>query len=84
VLAGVDDVPVLDLDPGLEPVGIADAAGPDELVQVAEHLGWWRIVVGDAELKRQTKESLHGSLRDPRHRGDRGLKSHAGLLELAL
>ena len=78
-LAGVHDAAVLHLDPGLEPVGEPEPVVGGQLVEVAEHLGWWRIEVGDAEPERQAVEPLHRSQRDPRQRGDRGLDAHGGL-----
>jgi hypothetical protein len=65
-LAEVHDAAVLDLDPALQPVDHAEAVGCLQRVQVAEHLGWWRIVMGDAEPERQAVEALHRSLGDPR------------------
>jgi hypothetical protein len=66
-LTGVHDASVLHLDPGLKAVGEPEAVGCFQLVQVPKHLGWWRIVVGDAEEpERQAVEALRGSLRDRR------------------
>jgi hypothetical protein len=82
-LAGVHDAAVLDLDPGLEAVDEPEAVGRLELVQVAELLGWWRVVVGDVEPERQAVEALHRSLGDPRQRRDRGRNVHGTPPELA-
>jgi hypothetical protein len=75
-VAGVHDAAAFNLDPGLQPVGEPEPVLGGQLLQVAEHLGWRRIVVGDAEPERQAVESLHCSLGDPRQRGDRGFDAH--------
>jgi hypothetical protein len=58
-LAGIHDAAVLDLDPGLQPVDEPEPVVGGQFVQVAEHLGWWRVVVGDAEPEREAVETLH-------------------------
>jgi hypothetical protein len=53
-VAVVDDAAVVvDLDPGPQVVGEAEAVGGPEGVQVLQDLGRWRVVVSDAEAERQ-------------------------------
>ena len=54
-----------------------------ERIPGPERLGWWRVVVGDAEPERQAVEPLHRSLGDPRQRRDRGRNVHGAPPELA-
>jgi hypothetical protein len=65
-LAGIHDPPVLHFDPGLELVGEAEPVGCGQLIEVAEYIGWWRVVVGDTEPEGQAVEPFYRPEWDPR------------------
>ena len=52
-LAVIDDRPVDDLDPGAEPVGEPERTGGMEILEAAECLWWWIVVVADSEVERK-------------------------------
>jgi hypothetical protein len=65
-VAMADDAAVLDLDPGAQLVGEPEAVGRLERLQVLQHLGGRRVVVGDAETERQLAPgAFHRPERDP-------------------
>ena len=84
-LTRVNDASVFHLDPGLEPVGQPESVGRLQFVQVAEDIGWRRIVVRDVEKPEcQAMEPLSRSLRDPGQRGDRRTDAHGAPPSLPL
>ena len=57
----IDDRPIDDLDPGVEPIGEAEGAGLVQLLEAPER-GWRGIVVvPDSEVERQASRA-RGSL----------------------
>ena len=61
-VAAVDDPAVLDLDERPQLVGLAEAVGPAQLLEVARSdlVGWRLVVVGDAELERDLGQAFDG------------------------
>src|SRR3954463_16432131 len=72
LVAETDDRAVLDLDPRLQLVRLAEAVGVPEPLQVAprDPVGRRVVVVADPELERQLWHSLDRLGRNPRDRGD--------------
>src|SRR5439155_17287428 len=66
----VDDLAVLDLDPALQLVRLAEEIGPVHRVDVVDAVWRRSVVVGDADCERELRQSLDRLRRDPRDRGD--------------
>ena len=76
------DAPVLDLDPGAQLVGESEGVGLAQRLEVVDHLGQRRVVVGDAHVECQLGgQPLHRLRGDPRDRGDRGFDAHVCTVE---
>jgi hypothetical protein len=74
----VDDSAVVDLGPRREVVREPELAVGAQLFEVVEFVGRRVVVVREAALERALQHGARDRLgRDPRHRGDRGLDSHA-------
>ena len=65
-----DDPAVLDLDVRSELVGLAEAVGGAERLEVVDAVGRWLVVVGDTHVERDPGHALDGLRRDPRDRGN--------------
>src|SRR5437588_1519654 len=77
-LAVADDATVVDLDPGLQEVRLAETILVLEPRQVAggEPVGRRLVVVADPELERHLRHPFDRLRRDPRDRGDGFLDAH--------
>ena len=76
VPAIVDDPTAVDLDPALELVGLSEAIGIPQLVEIVEHLGWRLVVMGDRDPDRELWQPVERSERQPGNRGDGRFDAH--------
>jgi hypothetical protein len=67
----VDDLAALDLDPGIQLVGLPEGVRLVEPVEVLDLLRRRLVVAGDPERERKLRHALDRFGRDPRHGGDR-------------
>ena len=76
LVAGVDDRAVDHVDPTDEVVREPEPVGGPQRLQIAEFVGRWIVVVGEARSEDRLVEAGHGFRRDPAQAGDARLDPH--------
>ena len=73
----VKDLAVLDFDPRLQLVRLAEEISPVHRVDVVDAIGRRGVVMGNAERERKLRQPFDRLRRDPRDRRDGGLDPHS-------